>query len=325
MTIDHTRRRVVTLLCSLPFVPAHAAAVFPARTVRIVVPYGVGVGPDLVARSVAEYLKTLWGQTVLVENKPGASGIVAFGEVRSTPADGYTLFLADTATMAVNPLIHATLPYDPQNDLAPLTLLFRATFVLLTGGAGRYNTATELLDAARRAPGRISYATLGNGHASHVAVESMARAADVRMLHVPFKDPGTLLTAVANGDVDLTTFSMNSVSGFVAQGRLRALAVAARVRLKDYPQVPTLAEAGGPAVEMHPWAALVARAGTPPPLLEQLHRDITAALGAAEVRARADTAGFELTPSTPQQLRERIAQDLALYRPLVAEGRISNA
>ena len=129
----------------------------------------------------------------------------------------------------------------------------------------------------------------------------------------------------ANGDVDLTTFSMNSVSGFVAQGRLRALAVAARSRLKDYPQIPTLAEAGGPAVEMHPWAALVARAGTPQPLLDQLHRDVTAALGAAEVRARADTAGFELTPSTPQQLRERIAQDLALYRPLVAEGRISNA
>ena len=135
---------------ALPGWPAWAArsAGFPERAVRIVVPYSVGIGPDVVARSVAERLAQQWGQAVLVDNKPGASGIVAFGEVRRTTPDGHTLFLADTATLAVNPLLHASLPYDPVRDLVPLTLLFRATFLLWVGGASRHIRVTDLLDAA---------------------------------------------------------------------------------------------------------------------------------------------------------------------------------
>jgi tripartite-type tricarboxylate transporter receptor subunit TctC len=291
--------------------------------VRIVVPYAVGVGPDVVARSVAGNLARHWRQPVIVDNKPGASGIVAFGDVRRTAPDGYTLYLADTATMAVNPLLHPSLPYDPVRDLVPLTLLFRATFVILVGGRSRFGTLAQLLAAARREPGGVSYASLGNGHASQVAIESMAHAAGVRLLHVPFKDAGALFTAVASGDVDFTAFSMNTVSGLLAGGRLRPLAVAARTRLKDHPQLPTLAEAGGPDLEMRPWAGLVALAGTPPDLLAQLQRDIVAAIDADEVRTRIEALGFELTPSTPQQMRERIDADLALVAPLVRTGRVS--
>ena len=305
--------------------PLRAAqpAVFPQRAVHIVVPYSVGVGPDVVARSVADRLAQQWGQPVVVDNKPGASGIVAFGEVRRTPADGHTLYLADTATLAVNPLLHASLPYDPQRDLVPLTLLFRATFLIFTGGGNRFRSVAEMLDSARRKPGQVSYATLGNGHASHVAIETFARAAGVQMLHVPFKDAGALVTAVASGDVDFTTFGMNTVAGLVASGRLRPLAVAARQRLASHPDIPTLVEAGGPPVEMHPWAALVGLAGTPAPVVAQLQQDIAAALATPEVRGRAEQAGFEITPSTPQALRERIEADIALYAPLVNEGRIA--
>ncbi len=310
---------------ALPAWPAWAAraAGFPDRPVRIVVPYSVGVGPDVVARSVAEQLAQQWGQPVLVDNKPGASGIVAFSEVRRTAPDGHTLFLADTATLAVNPLLHATLPYDPVRDLVPLTLLFRATFLLWVGGGSRFRTLAELLGAARRAPGSVSYATLGNGHASHVAVESFARAAGVQLLHVPFKDAGALLTAVSASEVDFTAIGMNTVAGLMASGRLRPLAVASKRRLASHPEIPTVAEAGGPPVEMHPWAALVAVAGTPTPVVEQLQRDIVAALGSAEVRSRAEQAGFEVTPSTPQALRERVQADIALYAPLVSEGRVA--
>jgi tripartite-type tricarboxylate transporter receptor subunit TctC len=321
-----TRRALLATLGSgLAGAPAWAARAsgFPQRAVRLVVPYSVGVGPDVVARSVAQQLAALWGEPVLVDNKPGASGIVAFGEVRRTPADGHTLFLADTATLAVNPLLHAALPYDPQHDLAPLTLLFRATFLLWTGATNRHRNVVELLAAARRAPGSVSYATLGNGHASHVAIETLARAADVQMLHVPFKDAGALLAAVVAGDVDFTAFGVNTVAGLFASGRLRPLAVAARARLARHPQIPTLPEAGGPAVEMHPWAALVAVAGTPLPVLEQLQRDIAAALASTAVLAQAEQAGFEITPSTPQALRERMRADIALYAPLVSEGRIA--
>jgi tripartite-type tricarboxylate transporter receptor subunit TctC len=316
-------RRALLGAAACGWLPAARAAAFPSHAVRIVVPYAVGIGPDVVARSVGDRLSRTWGQPVLVENRPGASGIVAFGELRRAAPDGHTLFLADTATLAVHPLLHATLPYDVARDLVPLTLLFRATFVLWTGGAGRYRTLADLLAAARRAPEAVSYGSLGNGHASQVAVETFARAAGVRLLHVPFKDTGALFSAVAAGDVDFTAFSVNSVAGLMAAGRLRPLAVAARQRLATHPAIPTLPEAGGPPVEMHPWAALVAPAGTPGSVLEQLQRDLAAALDAPDVRATAGQAGFELTPSTPQALRDRIEADVALVRPLVAEGRIA--
>ena len=323
------RRRLLAALAAFAgAVPASrracaSGAEFPSRAVRVVVPYSVGVGPDVVMRSVAERLALQWGRPVIVDNKPGASGIVAFGEVRHTPPDGHTLFLADTATLVVNPLVHASLPYDPVRDLVPLTLLFRATFVLWVGAANRFHSIGELLDAARAAPGSVSYATLGNGHASHVAIETLARAAGVQMLHVPFKDAGAMLAAVAASEVDLTAIGANTVAGLVASGRLRSLAVAAKTRLASHPQIPTLGEAGAPPVEMHPWAALLAVAGTPAATVAQLQRDIVVALETAEVRSRADQAGFEITPSTPEALRERMRADLALYAPLIREGRIA--
>jgi tripartite-type tricarboxylate transporter receptor subunit TctC len=291
--------------------------------VRLVVPYSVGIGPDVVARSVAEQLSQLWDQPVLVDNKPGASGIVAFADVRRTAADGHTLFLADSGTLVVNPLLHASLPYDPVRDLEPLTLLFRATFVLWVGGGSRLRSVVELQDAARRAPGSISYASLGNGHPSQVAVESFAQAAGLQLLHVPFKDGGTLIAAVASGEVDFTTFSINTMAPLMASGRLRPLAVAARERVSSHPSIPTLVEAGGPAVEMHPWAALMTVAGTPAPVLAALQQGIGQALASDTVRKRADNAGFEITPSTPQAVRERMQADVDLVRPLIAAGRIS--
>ena len=324
------RRRLMTALAAFAGVvsagrpaSAQSAAGFPSRGVRVVVPYSVGVGPDVVARSMAERLALQWRQPVIVDNKPGASGIVAFTEVRQTAPDGHTLFLADTATLVVNPLVHASLPYDPVRDLVPVTLMFHATFVLWVGGANRFRSIGELLDAARATPGGVSYATLGNGHAIHVEIETLARAAGVRMLHVPFKDAGTMLAAVAASEVDFTAIGVNIVAGLVASGRLRPLAVAAKRRLASHPHIVTLAEAGAPPVEMRPWAALMAVAGTPAATVAQLQRDVVGVLETAEVRNRADAAGFEITPSTPEGLRERMRSDLALYGPLVSEGRIA--
>ncbi|MFO1274340.1 MAG: tripartite tricarboxylate transporter substrate-binding protein [Rubrivivax sp.] len=316
------RRRLLLAGLGTALWAGAARAAWPERPVRIVVPYSVGVGPDVVARSVAERLQRQWQQPVIVDNKPGASGIVAFGDVRRVPADGHTIYLADAATLAVNPLLHDQLPYDVQRDLEPLTLLFRATFVLLVGAASRWRGVAELLAAARARDGAVSYASLGHGHPSQVEIETLARAAGVRLLHVPFKDAGALFTGVSAGDVDFTAFSLNTVAGLVAGGRLRPLAVAARQRLITHPQLPTLAEAGAPALEMHPWAALVTRAGTPAAVTEQLQRDLVAALGATDVVSRAELAGFEVTPSSPLALRERIEAERARVAPLVADGRV---
>ena len=233
-----------------------------------------------------------------------------------------TLFVADTATLVVNRCC-TSLPYDPQRDLQPLSLLFRATFLVWVGGGSRFATLAGLMAAARREPGRVSYGSLGNGHASQVAIETFASAADIRLLHVPFKDAGALFAAVAAGEVDFTAFSMNTLAGLMAAGRMRPLAVAAPHRLPSHPSIPTLAEAGGPAIAMQPWAALVTVAGVPPGTLEPLQRGIAAALASSEVLARAAQAGFEITPSTPQALRERMAADRAQTEPLLREGRIS--
>lgn len=319
------RSAIASLSLALPWRLAGSAngpAAFPSRPVRLVVPYSVGIGPDVVARSVAEQLAQRWGQPVLVDNKPGASGIVAFGDVRRATPDGHTLYLADAATLAVNPLLHDNLPYDPVRDLEPLTLLFRATFVLWVGGASRLRSLPELQEAARREPGRISYASLGNGHPSQVAIESYAHAAGLQLLHVPFKDGGSLMSAVASGEVDFTAFSINTMAPLMNSGRLRPLAVAARERLASHPSIPTLREAGGPPVEMHPWAALMAVAGTPPPVLSALQQGLAQALASDAVRSRADAAGFEITPSTAQGVRDRMAAESALVRPLIAAGRV---
>jgi len=320
------RRRLLAAAAAAPLLnalPLAAQGRFPERPVRIVVPYGVGVGPDVVMRAVGENLARHWKQPVVIDNKPGASGIVAFGDVRRSVPDGYTLYLADTATMCVNPLIHDSLPYDPVTDLVPLTLLFRATFLIVVGGESRFQGVNALLDAARRDPGRVSYASLGNGHATQVAVELLARAAGVRLLHVPFKDISALFTAVATGEVDFTAFSFNTISGLVQRGKLRPLAVAAHTRIRDSPGLPTLTETGAPDVVMQPWAGLVALAGTPQSLLEQLQRDLVAAIDSADVRDRIAPLGFDLMPSSAQQFRERVQADLALYAPLVREGRVA--
>lgn len=319
------RRRLLGTLAAAPLLMASRAradVAFPSRTVRIVVPYSVGIGPDVVARSVGEQLAKQWGRAVVIDNRPGASGIVAFTEVRTAVPDGHTLFVGDTGTLAVNPLIHAALPYDCDRDLVPITKLFHATLAIQVGGANRFRTLAELLAEARRAPGRVSYASLGNGHPMHVAVENMALAAHVELLHVPFRDGGSLMTAVAGGDVDFTVLSMYTVAGLAKLGKLRALAVASHQRLPNYPQLPTVAEAGGPPVTMHPWAALMGVAGTPPAVVDALQRDVVAALRSSDVRARGEGAGFDIAPMTPKELRALIAADSAEYAILLREGRL---
>jgi tripartite-type tricarboxylate transporter receptor subunit TctC len=319
------RRRLLAAIASCAIAPRIALAedAFPTRPVHIVVPYSVGIGPDIVARALAERLAQRWGQPVIVDNRPGASGIVAFAEVRTSAADGHVLFVGDTATLAVNPLLHASLPYDPGRDLLPITLLFRSTFLILVPGPSRRASVGELLAEARRRPGRVSYASLGNGHPTQMCVETMAQAADVDFLHIPFKEAGAAFSAVASGDVDFTVFGYNAASGLLKGGKLKALAVAAPVRVREAPDTPTIVESGGPPVEMRPWAALVAVAGTPPATLAIIQREVAEALVAPEVRGRIEAAGFEVTPSSPRELTARMDADARKYVALIRAGRVS--
>ncbi|HEX4885457.1 MAG TPA: tripartite tricarboxylate transporter substrate binding protein [Casimicrobiaceae bacterium] len=319
------RRHVLALAALAPLaVPRAARALapaYPAKVVRIVVPYNVGVGPDIVARAVAKSMETAWGRPVIVENKPGASGILALSEVRRAARDGHTLFVGDAGSMAANPLVYRDLPY-ALDDFAPLTTLFNATFVLWVRTGSRFRTVAELIAAARAQPERIAYASLGNGHPEHLAVETFAAAAGITLLHVPFRDVGAKMAAVTTGDCEFTVLSANTAGGMAKAGKWRGLCVAAPSRIREFPDVPTIVESGGPPVTMQPWAALLGVAGTPEPVLAQVHRQAIVALGSTDIRSRIEAAGFDVLPSTPAQLAERMQRDRATYAPLVASGRV---
>lgn len=314
---------VLPLAFSFGAMSAHAQTPpFPGKPVRIVVPYSVGLGPDVVMRAVAEKLALTWQQPVIVENRPGASGVVALADVRKAAADGHTLFLGDAGSLAVAPYLHANLPYDPVRDFAPVTTIFRATFVLWTGSNNRLDSLRDLLRDAKARPGAVTYASFGAGHVSELLMESFARSAGVEFLAVRFKDGGQMIGAAVTGDVDVLPLSLHSVAGMYAAGKLKPLAVGSKGRLKDLPAVPTIEEAGGPAMQMTPWAALLAVAGTPAPVLERIHRDVVAALNSPEVRNRVEGLGFDVLGSTPRQLADLIRAEAELYRSLVRDGRI---
>ncbi len=293
---------------------------YPTKTVRIVVPYSVGLGPDVVARTLADSLSRRWGQSVVVDNRPGASGMIALAEVRKVADDGHTLFVGDAGALAVAPYLMASPPYDAGRDFAPITTLFRATFVLWTRTESRFGSLEALLREARANPRKVSYASLGNGHPTQLAVETFARAAGIELLHVPFKDAGQMITSITNGDVDLTVLSVHSAAGMEKAGKWRPLAVGAKQRLKDRPDIPTLAEAGGPPLELAPWAALLAAASTPPAILKRVHDDVREALAGPEVRGRIEAAGFEVLGSTPEALGQLIRSDTELFAPLIRDG-----
>jgi len=246
--------------------------------------------------------------------------MIALAEVRKAAADGHTLFVGDAGALAVAPYLTTPPPYDALTDFAPITTLFSATFVLWTRTESRFGSLADLLREARANARRVSYASLGNGHPTQLAVETFARAAGIELLHVPFKDAGQMITSVTNGDVDLTVLSVHSAAGMEKAGKWRPLAVGAKQRLKARPDIPTLAEAGGPALELAPWAALLGVGSTPPPVLKRIHDDVRAALASPEVKGRIEGAGFEVLGSTPEALGQLIRSDTELFAPLIRDG-----
>jgi tripartite-type tricarboxylate transporter receptor subunit TctC len=315
--------RLAALLLLFATIPAPAAGEdFPRRAVHIIVPFSAGLGPDVVMRTLAEQLSLIWKQPVLVENHPGASGLIALLEAKKANADGHVIVLAEAGAMSVMPAITPDMTVAPLIDFVPVTTIFRAHFLLLVGAASPYATLKDLLLAAKASPGKVSYASFGNGHASQIAIETLAQREGLDLLHVPYRDGGQLMGDLTRADVGFTALSSLSAAGMLKDGRVRALAVGTRVRLKEFPEVPTIAEAGGPAMEMSPWAAIFAPAGTPAPVLDKLQQDIRAALASPEVRSRVESMGFDVLGSTPKELAELVRRETGQNAALVKSGRI---
>lgn len=314
MNMTLSRRHLLALGASVLPLGARAAN-WPERSIRLVVPYAAGGGADNAARIVAQRLGELLGQSVVIDNKPGAGGVIGADLVAKAPADGYTV-LFDASAYVVNPALRK-LPYDPARDFAPVSLIVTAPQILVVSPQSPYKTLGELLAAARKAPNKISFASAGAATASHLAAELMADEAKVDLLHVPYKGGAPALTDVMAGAVDLYFGNAASTLQHVTSGKLRALGVSASQRLKSLPAVPTLAESGMPGYEVLEWNGIFLPKATPAAVAERLAREVQAAMADPKVRERLAQAGVVPVGDSPAEFARYVERESSRWQGLV--------
>lgn len=224
---------------------------YPTRQVRIIVPYAPGGGADVLTRIVAEEMGRLWKQTILIENRPGASGILAIVELKKSRTDGHDFVLGEVGSLSVNPSLYRKLPYDPEKDLVPVTDVMLAPWVFFTSKSLPYKTMKEFIDAAKAQPGKLTYGSTGTGAPNFMAAELLKLRTGIDLLEIPFKDGNQLRTSAIQGDITLSISSYASSKSVI--DKLTPLAVAAKTRQPEYPNVPTMAESGGPDLEITVW------------------------------------------------------------------------
>ncbi|HET7731557.1 MAG TPA: tripartite tricarboxylate transporter substrate binding protein [Usitatibacter sp.] len=310
---------LAALLLALPVVAA--AQAFPTKPIRIVVTYPAGGGADMMARLVAPKMSEALGQPVVVENKPGASGQIAAGEVARAAPDGHTLLL-DALSFSVNPSLYSKLPYDPAKAFTPLAVLALFPNMLVVTPSFPARDVGELIALAKTKPATIAYASSGNGSAQHLAGELFRQKAGVDLTHVPYKGGAPALTDVMGGQVPVFFANMASGLQHVKSGRLRALAITGAKRSAALPEAPTIAEAGVPGYEVYEWNAIFAPAGTPAATIAKLADAIAKATAAPEFRDKVASLGGELTGYGPAEAERFIRQQTELWGAVVRAGNI---
>ena len=298
--------------------PSAAQDWSPSRTVRIVVPV-LGGTNDLVARLVAPRLQEALGQSVIVENKAGAGGNVGADLVAKSPPDGHTLLIGYNGPIAVNVSLFASLPYDPLKDLAPITLAVTTPQFLTVRHDLPVSSVAELLALARKDPGKLTYASIEIGSASHLTMEMMKSAAGVDILHVPHRGSAPAITALLGGGVDLGFFVPGNVLPHVRAGKLRILAASGEKRFESQPNVPTMMESGFKDFEASAWIGFLAAGGTPRPIIDRYHREIVRILRTAEVRDRLRAVDFEMVASTPEYFADWIRKEIPRWAAIVRQ------
>lgn len=302
------------------FTGAVQAQEFPSRPIRFVVPFPPGSGTDTSARYFAKKLTEMVGQPVVVDNKPGANGFIAVRAVLSAPADGYTVFIGSNSTLAVNAALFKTLPYDPQSDLAPLSMMMRSPALLIVPGQNGAKTLAELIAEARQKPGQLNF---GAGSAGYqLMAESFNDMAKVQTLHVPFKGASEAVTAVSSGTVHFAFAEMTSAQELVKSGKLRALAVASERRVPSLSSVPTAAEAGLPGFTAYTWVAAMVPAKTPKAETDKLAGLMTAIERMPETREFYERMGAEVMNGGPEEMRNFQAAEIQLWKRIATKAKV---
>jgi tripartite-type tricarboxylate transporter receptor subunit TctC len=294
-----------------------SATGFPSKPVRIVVPYPPGGTNDVLARLLAQKFQEAWGQPVVAENKPGAAGNIGAAEVARAPADGYTLLLTNININSMNPALIERMPFDPQKDLASVSLLGTTSLVLAVRPDLKAKNLKELLALARSRPGSLSYASGGNGSPQHMATEMLKVMTKTHLLHIPYRGAAPAITDLLGGQVDMFFGAANQLLPHLRSGRLRALAVSGVKRLPSLPDVPTMDEAGVKGYEADVWLALAAPGGTPAPVIDQINRETHKVMTAPDVKSKLSEQGIEVLVSTPQQMNQRAAGDLKRWTEII--------
>jgi tripartite-type tricarboxylate transporter receptor subunit TctC len=308
------------LVLALPMYGAsvvHAQEAWPTREVRMIAPFPAGSGAtDTVARLMAEKLRDIWGQSVVVQNIPGAAGSVGMARLAKSPGDGYTIATSGDAAVVVNVSLYKSLAYDPVRDLAPITLVGRAPNILVVHAARGPRTLQDLLSVARTKPGGVSFTSNGFGTSQHMAIEQLKSRTGIEVVHAP--SPGTAVRDVIGGHVDAAFMNMPVALPQVRAGALHALAQTGRSRAATAPDIPTVAELGLPGFEAVAWAGIFAPAGTPEAIVRRIHADVGKALADPALRNRLTELGVELADNgTPESFAAFIRSEIPRIAELV--------
>jgi tripartite-type tricarboxylate transporter receptor subunit TctC len=320
-------RRTFLAASVASLIAAHAAQAqsnFPDKPVTLVTAFGAGSGPDGTLRVVAEKLGKLWNQRVQVENKPGGGGFIAMDAVKRAPADGYTLLQLDSDHLAATPHLYKKRGAEAVAAFEPVTSIFRTTFLVAVGKDSPYKTMTDIINAAKANPGKITYGSWGVGSPGHLGGELLELQTGTQMQHIPYKEVSQLFPAVATGDVQWSLGTLPSSSGAYKAGKLRYIAVASTRRLAQLPEVPTASEAGATAAfDVNAFVVLVAPKGLPEAIRQKIHADMGKVLADPEVKARFDTFAFEPIHWPAIDITRGAEAKSKVYEQLVKKANIS--
>ncbi len=319
MQLSHLRR-VLALGVLLGFAGAAFAQAWPANPIKLVVTFPPGGSSDAAARIVAPKLAERLGQPVVVDNKPGAGGGLGLGLVAKAPADGYTIVMASAGGLTANPSLYKTLPYDPQRDFVPISGFGTSPFVLAASSTLPVKTVKDVIELAKKEPGKLTYASGGNGTAMHLSGELLNAMAGVNITHVPYKGSGPAVLAIMGGETALAIADITTIKPQIQSGRLKVLGVMSKTRSALAPEMPTLAESGLPGYESSGWFAILAPAGTPAAIVKRLNAEFGAVLRSADVRERFSAAGLEPMPSTPEELATLMKSETVKWAKVIRDS-----
>ncbi len=296
---------------------------WPQRPVKIIAPFAAASTPDTFARVLAEYLRKRVGQPVVVENRPGAGGMIGTDAVAKAAPDGYTLGVSIVGPLVNNKLLYKQMPYDPDRDLAPITIAVTQPSILVVPADRGINNLAELVKELKRRPGKMNYASIGVGSLSHLTMELVALRSGTEIVHVPYPGSSQAVTALLAGDVDMGCLPALSVVTQIRAGKLKAIGVSTAKRSPQLPDIPTLKEQGLADLDAGAWIGIVAPAGTPAPLLDRIRRDILAVLREPEVATALNNQLMEVVGSTPEEFAAHLRVERDRWTPVILKSKIT--